>query len=580
MRVLVDQGVEVVFGYPGGAVLPIYDALFQQDRIRHILVRHEQAAVHAAEAYARSTGRVGVVLVTSGPGATNAVTGLLDALMDSVPVVCLSGQVPVPLIGNDAFQEADTTGITRPVTKYNYLVKRPEDLAPVVNEAFEIARSGRPGPVLVDLPKNITVGPAPYAPPSGATRRSYQPQTEPDREAVARAVAAMKKAKRPLFYVGGGVINSGPQACADLTRLIHMTGFPCTETLMGLGAFPASDRQFIGMLGMHGTYEANLATHDCDVLIALGARFDDRVTGRVDAFSPHSFRIHADIDPSQINKIIHVDVPVVGDAGRTIAMMIEAWEADATRPDQAALKTWWTRIDAWRGLDCLRFTQDQAPDAVIKPQQAIRRIYELAVETGRDTFVSTEVGQHQMWAAQFFKFEKPNHWLTSGGLGTMGYGLPAAVGAQVAHPDALVIDVAGEASTLMNIQELGTIAQYRLPVKIFIINNHYMGMVRQWQELLHGSRYSESYSDALPDFVKLADSFHAKGFRATKLSELDDTIRAALEHDGAAVIDICVAEGENCFPMIPSGAAHNEMILGPEQEAQGARITDEGKMLV
>ncbi|NHN83875.1 biosynthetic-type acetolactate synthase large subunit [Acetobacter musti] len=580
MRVLVDQGVEVVFGYPGGAVLPIYDALFQQDRIRHILVRHEQAAVHAAEAYARSTGRVGVVLVTSGPGATNAVTGLLDALMDSVPVVCLSGQVPVPLIGNDAFQEADTTGITRPATKYNYLVKRPEDLAPVVNEAFEIARSGRPGPVLVDLPKNITVGPAPYEPPSGTTRRSYQPRTEPERDAVQRAVAAMKRAKRPLFYVGGGVINAGPQACADLTRLVHMTGFPCTETLMGLGAFPASDRQFIGMLGMHGTYEANLATHDCDVLIALGSRFDDRVTGRVDAFSPHSFKIHADIDPSQINKIIHVDVPVVGDAGRTIAMMIGEWEKDATQPDQTALKTWWARIDAWRGLDCLRFTQDQAPDAIIKPQQAIKRIYELACETGRDTFVSTEVGQHQMWAAQFFKFEKPNRWLTSGGLGTMGYGLPAAVGAQVAHPDALVIDVAGEASTLMNIQELGTIAQYRLPVKIFIINNHYMGMVRQWQELLHGSRYSESYSDALPDFVKLADSFHAKGFRATKLSELDETIRAALTHNGAALIDICVAEGENCFPMIPSGAAHNEMILGPEQEAQGAQITDEGKMLV
>ncbi|BCK76928.1 acetolactate synthase large subunit [Acetobacter aceti NRIC 0242] len=580
MKVLVDQGVEVVFGYPGGAVLPIYDALFQQDRIRHILVRHEQAAVHAAEAYARSTGRVGVVLVTSGPGATNAVTGLLDALMDSVPVVCLTGQVPVSLIGNDAFQEADTTGITRPATKYNYLVKRPEELAPVVNEAFEIARSGRPGPVVVDLPKNITVGPAPYAPPSRTPRASYQPRTEPDRKAVARAVAAMKSAKRPLFYVGGGVINAGKEACADLTRLIHMTGFPCTATLMGLGAFPGSDKQFLGMLGMHGTYEANLATHDCDVLIALGSRFDDRVTGRVDAFSPHSFKIHADIDPSQINKIIRVDVPIVGDAGRIIAMMIEEWEAQTAKPDTKALETWWSRIKAWKALDCLRFTQDKSADAIIKPQQAIKRIYELAVETGRETFVSTEVGQHQMWAAQFFKFESPNHWLTSGGLGTMGYGLPAAVGAQVAHPDALVIDISGEASALMNIQELGTIAQYRLPVKIFLINNHYMGMVRQWQELLHGSRYSESYSDALPDFVKLADSFHAKGFRATKMSELDDTIRAALEHDGAAVIDICVAEGENCFPMIPSGAAHNEMILGPEQEEKGAEITDEGKMLV
>ncbi|WP_408736106.1 biosynthetic-type acetolactate synthase large subunit [Acetobacter aceti] len=580
MKVLVDQGVEVVFGYPGGAVLPIYDALFQQDRIRHILVRHEQAAVHAAEAYARSTGRVGVVLVTSGPGATNAVTGLLDALMDSVPVVCLTGQVPVALIGNDAFQEADTTGITRPATKYNYLVKRPEELAPVVNEAFEIARSGRPGPVVVDLPKNITVGPAPYAAPSRTPRASYQPRIEPDRKAVARAVAAMKSAKRPLFYVGGGVINAGKEACADLTRFIHTTGFPCTSTLMGLGAFPGSDRQFLGMLGMHGTYEANLATHDCDVLIALGSRFDDRVTGRVDAFSPHSFKIHADIDPSQINKIIRVDVPIVGDAGRVIAMMIEEWDAQTAKPDVRALETWWSRIKAWKALDCLRFTQDKSADAVIKPQQAIKRIYELAVETGRETFVSTEVGQHQMWAAQFFKFESPNHWLTSGGLGTMGYGLPAAVGAQVAHPDALVIDVSGEASALMNIQELGTIAQYRLPVKIFLINNHYMGMVRQWQELLHGSRYSESYSDALPDFVKLAESFHAKGFRATKMSELDDTIRAALEYDGAAVIDICVAEGENCFPMIPSGAAHNEMILGPEQEQQGAEITDEGKMLV
>lgn len=582
MRVLVDQGVEVVFGYPGGAVLPIYDALFQQDRIRHILVRHEQAAVHAAEAYARSTGKVGVVLVTSGPGATNAVTGLLDAMMDSIPLVCLCGQVPVALIGNDAFQEADTTGITRPATKYNYLVKQPEDLASTVHEAFMVARTGRPGPVLVDLPKNITVGPAPYAPPSTTGRRSYQPRTEPEHEAIVRAVDAMLHAKRPLFYVGGGVINAGPQACKDLTRLVHMTGFPCTATLMGLGAFPGSDRQFLGMLGMHGTYEANLATHDCDVLIALGSRFDDRVTGRVDAFSPHSLKIHADIDPSQINKIIQVDIPVVGDAGRIIALMSEEWEKRHTPvlPDQAALKTWWARIDAWRALDCLRFTQDPAPDAVIKPQQAIKRIYELARETGRETFVSTEVGQHQMWAAQFFKFETPNHWLTSGGLGTMGYGLPAAMGAQVAHPDALVIDVAGEASTLMNIQELGTIAQYRLPVKIFIINNHYMGMVRQWQELLHGSRYSESYSAALPDFVKLAESFHAKGFQAKTLAELDDTIRAALAHDGPAVIDICVAEGENCFPMIPSGAAHNEMILGPEQEERGAQITDEGRMLV
>ncbi|MDG6094889.1 biosynthetic-type acetolactate synthase large subunit [Acetobacter sp. AN02] len=580
IRALTEQGVEVVFGYPGGAVLPIYDALFRQDRIRHILVRHEQAAVHAAEAYARSTGRVGVVLVTSGPGATNAVTGLLDALMDSVPLVCLCGQVPVALIGNDAFQEADTTGITRPATKYNYLVKHPDELARTVHEAFEIARSGRPGPVLVDLPKNITVGDAPYLPPARNGRRSYQPQTEPDPAVIREAVAAMKGAKRPLFYVGGGVINAGAEACAELTDFIRRTGYPCVQTLMGLGAFPGTDPQSLGMLGMHGTYEANLATHDCDVLIALGSRFDDRVTGRVDKFSPHSFKIHVDIDPAQINKIIRVDMPVIGDAGRVISAMVREWDAQPGEPDAAALDAWMARIEVWRALDCLRFTQDPAPDAVIKPQQAIRRIYELARETGRETYVSTEVGQHQMWAAQFFRFDHPQRWLTSGGLGTMGYGLPAAMGAQIAHPEALVIDVAGEASTLMNIQELGTIAQYRLPVKVFIINNHYMGMVRQWQELLHGSRYSESYSDALPDFVKLAESFHAKGMQVTRLADLDGVIREALAHPGAVVVDICVAEGENCFPMIPSGAPHNEMILGPEQEQRSKGIGEEGRMLV
>ncbi|WP_237388751.1 biosynthetic-type acetolactate synthase large subunit [Acetobacter persici] len=580
MRALDEQGVEVIFGYPGGAVLPIYDALFKQNRIRHVLVRHEQAAVHAAEAYARSTGKVGVVLVTSGPGATNAVTGLLDALMDSIPLVCLSGQVPSSLIGNDAFQEADTTGITRPVTKYNYLVRRPEDLAPAVHEAFTIARSGRPGPVLIDLPKNITVGDAPYVAASQTQMRVAKGTAEPDRESVKRAVAAMKKARRPLFYTGGGVINAGPEACENLRRLVRLTGFPITCTLMGFGAYPGNDKQYLGMLGMHGMYEANLATHGCDVLIALGSRFDDRVTGRVDAFSPDSFKIHADIDASQINKIIPVDQPIVGDAGRIIEMMIEEWEKEPAYAHQADLAAWWEQIEAWRALNCLRFSQDQAPDAVIKPQQAIRRIYELARETGRDTYVSTEVGQHQMWAAQYFRFDEPNRWLTSGGLGTMGYGLPAAVGAQIAHPDALVLDIAGEASTLMNIQELGTIAQYRLPVKLFIINNHYMGMVRQWQELLHGSRYSESYSDALPDFVKLAESFHAKGLRATRMEELDDTIRAALEHDGPVVVDLCVTEGENCFPMIPSGAAHNEMILGPEQEGRDAKVTREGMMLV
>lgn len=580
MRALVEQGVEVIFGYPGGAVLPIYDALFRQKEIRHILVRHEQAAVHAAEAYARSTGKVGVVLVTSGPGATNAVTGLLDALMDSIPLVCLSGQVPTALIGNDAFQEADTTGITRPVTKYNYLVRRPEDLAKTVHEAFAIARSGRPGPVLIDLPKNITVGDAPYVTAEQTTPRTSKVRTEPDHDAVAQAVAALKNAKRPLFYTGGGIINSGPQACEGLRKLARITGFPVTSTLMGLGAFPATDKQFLGMLGMHGTYEANLATHGCDVLVALGSRFDDRVTGRLDAFSPDSFKIHVDIDPSQINKIIHVDLPIVGDVGRTIELMLAEWEKQPPYAHEADLAQWWQQIEAWRALDCLRFKQDQAADAVIKPQKAIQRIYELARETGRETYVSTEVGQHQMWAAQFFKFDEPNRWLTSGGLGTMGYGLPAAVGAQVAHPNALVLDIAGEASTLMNVQELGTIAQYRLPVKLFIINNHYMGMVRQWQELLHGSRYSESYSDALPDFIKLAESFHAKGLRATRLDELDSVIREALEHDGPVVVDLCVAEGENCFPMIPSGAAHNEMILGPEQEERGAEVTREGMMLV
>ncbi len=580
LRVLVAQGVEVVFGYPGGAVLPIYDALFKQDAIRHILVRHEQAAVHAAEGYARSTGKVGVVLVTSGPGATNAVTGLVDALMDSIPVVCLTGQVPTHMIGNDAFQEADTTGITRPATKHNYLVKRPGDLARTLHEAFYVARSGRPGPVVVDLPKDIMVGQASYVPASEAPHRSYRPATEPARDAIAAAVAAMKGARRPLFYTGGGVINSGPEASAALVRLVRMTGFPCTSTLMGLGAYPTTDRQFLGMLGMHGTYEANLATHGCDVLINIGARFDDRVTGRLDAFSPGSTKIHVDIDASSINKIVRVDIPVVGDAGRAIAMMIEAWERGDAPAEPGALDAWWRQIDAWRAIDSLAYRQDPAPGAVIKPQHAIRRLYELSRETGRDTFVTTEVGQHQMWAATHFQYERPNRWMTSGGLGTMGYGLPAAVGVQVAHPEALVVDIAGEASTLMNIQELGTIAQYRLPVKLFILNNRYMGMVRQWQELLHGSRYSQSYSEALPDFVKLAEAFGGTGMRAAHLGELDDVIRRMLAHDGPVVADICVDEAENCYPMIPSGAAHNEMILGPEQSEQAARITVEGLMLV
>ncbi|AFW00625.1 acetolactate synthase, large subunit, biosynthetic type [Gluconobacter oxydans] len=576
LRVLDEQGVEVVFGYPGGAVLPIYDALFKQDRIRHILVRHEQAAVHAAEAYARSTGKVGVVLVTSGPGATNAVTGLVDALMDSIPLVCLTGQVPTKLIGNDAFQEADTTGITRPATKHNYLVRTPGALAQTVREAFEVARSGRPGPVLVDLPKDITVGQAPLTAPALSRLKRFRRQGGPDAEAIARTVQAMKTAKRPLFYTGGGIINSGPEASELLRRLARKTGFPVTSTLMGLGAFPSPDPQFLGMLGMHGSVEANMATHGCDLLIALGARFDDRVTGRVDAFSPNSFKVHADIDPSQIGKIIRVDVRLEGDVRDTLQALLDAWD-DTPAPD---LSTWWNQIASWRSVDGFGFTQDMTPSAVIRPQHAIRRLYEMAMETGRDTFVSTEVGQHQMWAAQHFQFAKPNRWLTSGGLGTMGYGLPAAVGAQVAHPDALVIDIAGEASTLMNIQELGTIAQYRLPVKIFILNNQYMGMVRQWQELLHGSRYSQSYSEALPDFVKLAEAFQATGMRATCVGELDDVIRRMLEHDGPVIADICVAENENCYPMIPSGAAHNQMLLGPDQDSAAAGLTEEGMMLV
>ena len=576
LQALKEQGVEVIFGYPGGAVLPIYDAIFNQNAIRHILVRHEQAAVHAAEGYARSTGKVGVVLVTSGPGATNAVTGLVDALMDSIPIVCLTGQVPTHLIGNDAFQEADTTGITRPATKHNYLVKRSEDLARVVHEAFAIAAGGRPGPVVIDLPKDVLIAPAPYTPASTEPHRSYRPRTEPDMAQVRRAVALLKGARRPVIYSGGGVINAN--ASEALCELVRLSGAPCTSTLMGLGAYPASDPQFLGMLGMHGTVQANLTMHGCDVMLNIGARFDDRVTGRLDAFAPHAQKIHCDIDPSSINKNVAVDVPVVGDAGNILRAMIAAWREDPQEQDRQALTAWWRQIDAWRKDDCLRYEQDMAPGAIIKPQHALRRLH--AACAGRDTYISTEVGQHQMWAAQHFAFEKPNRWMTSGGLGTMGYGLPAAMGVQIAHPDALCIDIAGEASILMNIQEMATLAQYRLPVKVFILNNQYMGMVRQWQELLHGSRYSESYSEALPDFVKLADAFHGTGFRATKLGELDDVIERMLATPGPVIADICVDQAENCYPMIPSGAAHNEMILGPGGEARAAGLTDAGMMLV
>ncbi|WP_428486324.1 acetolactate synthase 3 large subunit [Rhodopila sp.] len=579
LRALKDQGVEVIFGYPGGAVLPIYDALFQQNAIRHVLVRHEQAAVHAAEGYARSTGRVGVVLVTSGPGATNAVTGLVDALMDSIPVVCMTGQVATHLIGNDAFQEADTTGITRPATKHNYLVKRGEDLARVVHEAFYVARSGRPGPVVVDLPKDIMINPAPYAEPA-AQHPSYRPRTEPDPDQIAKAVALLKQAKRPMIYTGGGVINAGPEAAAALTRLARLAGFPVTNTLMGLGAYPASDPQFLGMLGMHGTYQANMAMHGCDVLLAVGARFDDRVTGRLNAFSPDSRKIHIDIDGSSINKNVPVEVPIMADAGRALTALLDAWDADPTVPDTAAITSWWRQIDIWRAKDCLKFSQDMQRGGIIKPQYAIQRLMEITRQRGRETFITTEVGQHQMWAAQHFHFEKPNRWMTSGGLGTMGYGLPAAMGVQIAHPDALVVDIAGEASILMNIQEMGTLAQYRLPVKVFILNNQYMGMVRQWQELLHGSRYSETYSAALPDFVKLADAFHATGMRARTVDELDAVIHAMLDCPTAVIADIAVDQAENCYPMIPSGAAHNEMLLGPEHEASSVGVTDAGLALV
>ncbi len=567
LRALQAQGVEVIFGYPGGAVLPIYDALFQQTAIRHILVRHEQAAVHAAEGYARSTGRVGVVLVTSGPGATNAVTGLVDALMDSIPLVCLSGQVPTHLIGNDAFQEADTTGITRQATKHNYLVKRPEDLARVVHEAFHVAKTGRPGPVLIDLPKDILINPAPYVDAAITPHRSYRPRTTPDPARIAQAVDLLKHAERPIVYAGGGVINAGPEAAKLLAQLVRLTGAPCTSTLMGLGGFPASDPQSLGMLGMHGTYEANLAMHQCDVMLNIGARFDDRVTGRLNAFSPGSKKIHADIDPSSINKSVAVDVAVVGDAAEILRALIAGWKADATPQNKPALAKWWQQIDVWRARQSMRFTQS---GSIIKPQYAIERLYKATRNQARDTYITTEVGQHQMWAAQHFKFDKPNRWMTSGGLGTMGYGLPAAMGVQVAHPQALVVDIAGEASILMNIQEMGTLAQYRLPVKIFILNNEYMGMVRQWQELNHGGRYSESYSEALPDFVKLAESFHAVGLRADTVDDLDRVIAEMLATDKAVIADIRVDKMENVFPMIPSGAAHNEMLLGPEHEGAAA----------
>ena len=575
IRALADQGVEHIFGYPGGAVLPIYDELFQQEKVKHILVRQEGGAVHAAEGYARSTGKVGVVLVTSGPGATNSVTGLTDALMDSIPVVCITGQVPTHLIGNDAFQECDTVGITRPCTKHNWLVRNVDDLARVLHEAFYVARTGRPGPVVVDVPKDVQFATGTYTGPKDVRHKTYQPRVKGDPKAIAHAVELMSHARKPLLYTGGGVINSGPKASQLLRELVRLTGFPITSTLMGLGAFPASGKEWLGMLGMHGTYEANLAMHDCDVMVCIGARFDDRITGRVDQFSPRSKKIHIDIDPSSINKNVKVHLPIIGDVAYVLEELIRTWKAKAATVDKTALKSWWAQIDKWRGKKCLTYKNSSD---VIMPQYAIQRLYELTKD--RDTYITTEVGQHQMWAAQFFRFEEPNRWMTSGGLGTMGYGLPAAIGVQVAHPKSLVIDIAGEASVLMTMQEMSTAVQYRLPIKIFILNNQYMGMVRQWQELLHGGRYSESYTEALPDFVKLAQAYRAVGIRCERPGDLDDAIREMIDVPKPVIFDCVVDQAENCFPMIPSGRAHNEMILGDSGESVDDAITEEGKVMV
>jgi acetolactate synthase-1/2/3 large subunit len=576
IEALADQGVEHIFGYPGGAVLPIYDALFQsQDRVRHILVRHEQGAVHAAEGYARSTGKVGCVLVTSGPGATNAVTGLTDALCDSIPLVVITGQVPTHLIGNDAFQECDTVGITRPCTKYNYLVKTIDDLPRALHEAFHIASSGRPGPVVVDIPKDIQFAKGTYSRPKEFQHKGYKPRLKGDPDKIRQAVEMMAAAKRPLFYTGGGVINSGPAASEHLRELVKLTGFPITSTLMGLGAFPAADPRWLGMLGMHGTWEANWAMHDCDLMICIGARFDDRITGRLDAFSPGSTKIHVDIDASSINKNVKVDLPIVGDCAHVLEEMLRVWRANSSKPDKQALAAWWDQIAKWRAKKSLAYRSSKD---IIKPQYAIQRLFELTKD--RDTYITTEVGQHQMWAAQFYQFQEPNRWMTSGGLGTMGYGLPASVGVQLAHPDSLVIDIAGEASVMMTMQEISTAVQYDLPVKIFIINNKYMGMVRQWQELLHGGRYSHSYSEALPDFVKLAEAYHAHGIRCERPADLDAKIREMIEIKKPVIFDCVVDPAENCFPMIPSGRAHNEMLLGDAAVSVEDAVTEAGKMLV
>ncbi|HYM99247.1 MAG TPA: acetolactate synthase 3 large subunit [Aestuariivirgaceae bacterium] len=576
LKALADQGVEHIFGYPGGAVLPIYDEIFQQEKVKHILVRHEQGAAHAAEGYARSTGKCGVLLVTSGPGATNAVTGLTDALMDSIPLVCITGQVPTHLIGNDAFQECDTVGITRPCTKHNYLVKDVNELARIIHEAFYVATNGRPGPVVVDIPKDVQFAKGKYIGPTNIQHKTYRPRVKGDQTLIREAVELIAHARRPIFYTGGGVINSGPKASQLLRELVRLTGYPITSTLMGLGAYPASDPQWLGMLGMHGTYEANLAMHDCDVMINIGARFDDRITGKIDQFSPNSRKIHVDIDPASVNKTVRVDIAIIGDCGHVLEDMIRVWKNRQPIVDKPALKAWWDQIKKWQARDCLRYRPNRD---IIMPQYAIERLYALTKD--RNVFVTTEVGQHQMWAAQFFKFEEPNRWMTSGGLGTMGYGLPATIGVQMAHPDALVIDIAGDASVLMTMQEMSTAVQYRLPVKIFILNNQYMGMVRQWQQLLHGNRLSESYMDSLPDFVKLAEAYGCVGIRCEKPAQLDDAIKQMITVKQPVIFDCRVAKLANCFPMIPSGKAHHEMLLGEDvPDDMGEVVSAEGKVLV
>lgn len=576
VRALLDQGVDVLFGYPGGAVLPIYDALFNEPKLQHVLVRHEQGATHAAEGYARSTGKPGVVLVTSGPGATNAVTGIVDALMDSIPMVVFTGQVATHLIGTDAFQECDTIGITRPCTKHNYLVKSVEELPRIIHEAFHIATSGRPGPVVIDIPKDVQFAKGVYQGPNEVKpAHNYAPRTKGDPSRIAEAAAMIAGARRPILYTGGGVINAGPRASALLRELAALTGAPVTSTLMGLGAFPASDKQWLGMVGMHGSFESNNAMHDCDVMVAIGSRFDDRVTGRLDAFAPTSRKIHIDIDASSISKNVRADIGIVGDAASVLEDLIAVWKQRNYKVDQGAMADWWKQIDAWRARQSFRYRPD---DKLIKPQHAIQRLYELTKD--RDVYVTTEVGQHQMWAAQFFHFDKPNHWMTSGGLGTMGYGLPAALGVQMAHRDALVIDIAGDASVQMTMQEMSAAVQHDLPIKIFILNNEWMGMVRQWQQLLHGERYSHSYSASLPDFVKMADAFGCVGLRAEHPDELDDKIREMINVRRPVIFDCRVTKEENCFPMIPSGKAHNEMIMAEESRDLGSIIDEAGKRLV